>query len=129
MQPDRFHVEDPDKIAWGKLVKQWIKGEVEKPHNLTMLKQQCQDRGFMPHIPDYVTGLVFVQNDKHVLTVRLPPAEILIAGEQDFIDNPDTAYPLPAFYSAFFRDPPPVGQEKLDLQAARVGEYSTNSCA
>jgi hypothetical protein len=128
MQPERFHVEDPDKIAWGKLVKQWIKGEVERPHTIADLKTQCEDCGFTPVVPSYITGLVFVQNDKHVLTIRLPPKEILVAGEQDFIENPDTTYPIPSFYNTFFRDPPPKGEEKLDLQAARVGEYSVNSC-
>jgi hypothetical protein len=125
---ERFHVADPDKIAWGKLVKQWIKGEVERPHTIDDLKAQCEDRGFTPFVPDYVKGLVFVQNDKHVLTIRLPPKEVLVSGEEDFAANPDDTYPLPSFYNDFFRDPPPKGEEKLDLQAARVGEYSVNSC-
>jgi hypothetical protein len=128
MQPERFHVADADKIAWGKLVKQWIKGEVERPRNIEALVVQCQERGFTPIVPSYIKGLVFIQNDKHVLTIRLPPKEILEAGEQHFIENPDTAYPLPAFYNDFFRDPPPKDGELLDLQAARVGEYSVNSC-
>jgi hypothetical protein len=128
MQPERFQIPDSDKIEWGKLVKQWIKGEVERPRTIDDLVAQCVDKGITPIVPSYIKGLVFVQNDKHVLTIRLPPKEIVDAGEQDFRENPNANYPLPRFYNDFFRDPPPRGEEKLNLQAARIGEYVVNSC-
>lgn len=129
MAVDRFTVADADKVLWGKLVKSWIRHEKEWPRNLEELKAQCLEHGMQaPHVPDYMTGLVFVQNDRHVLTIRLPPKELVEAGEEAFRNDPDGGYPLPSFYTEFFRQPPPSSQEKLDLQAARIGEYSVNSC-
>jgi hypothetical protein len=72
---------------------------------------------------------VFVQNDKHILTIRLPPKDMVLEGEADLRSNPNAEYPLPDFYQDFRRDPPPVGEEKIDLQSARIGEYSINVCA
>jgi hypothetical protein len=131
-EPARFKIKDEHKKQWGKLVKAWAKGEKEHPKNLTELKSQCADFGVVPTIPDFITGLVFVQNDKHVLTVRLPPKELLVAGEQ-WVATTEGAYPLPSFYDEFFVAAQPrtdmTSNERLDFHGARVGEYSVNSCA
>lgn len=81
-----------------------------------------------PDCPSFITGLVIIQNDRHILTIRLPPKELIEAGEATIMADPNSAYKLPGFYSDFFRDPPPVGDEKLELHAARIGEYAVNSC-
>ena len=132
-EPARFKIKDEHKKQWGKLVKQWAKGEKERPKNMTELIAQCADFGVQPIVPDFITGLVFVQNDKHVLTVRLPPKELLVAGEQAVVSVINEPYDLPSFYAEFFTGATARGDltatERLDLHGARVGEYSVNSCA
>src|SRR5262249_51789734 len=114
------------------LVKGWVKGLVPKPGNLDELHTQCRDRGISVSVPNYVTGVVFVQNDKHVLTIRLPAKDLVESGEQA-IDTTQSGYPLPSFYERFFHSPASNNElsveEKLELHAARIGEYSVNSCA
>ena len=128
-EPLRFKVQPGDEVPWGKLVKKWAKGEQAKPRDLAELKRQIADAGMRePDCPNFITGLVIIQNDRHILTVRLPPKELIESGERKVMENPNEPYPLPTFYSDFFRDPPPVGSEKLDLHSARIGEYAVNSC-
>lgn len=125
---DRFMVADADRMIWGQLVKAWAKGERARPCSLDDLLEQCRCAGMArPHVAGYVTDLVFVQNDRHVLTIQLPPKELVEAGEAMLAEQ-DVAYPLPAFYNDFFRAPPPDRERLLELQAARIGEYSVNSC-
>ncbi len=128
-EPMRFKVKPGDEKEWGKLLKRWARGEQAKPRNLTELKQQIADAGMRePDCPSFITGLVIIQNDRHILTIRIPPAELINSGEEKVMANPNEPYPLPSFYSDFFRDPPPVGEEKRDLHSARIGEYAVNSC-
>lgn len=125
---DRFMVADADRMIWGQLVKAWAKGERPRPRDLGELCDQCRSVGMArPHIADHVTELVFVQNQPHVLTIQLPSKELVEAAEA-MLAQQDGAYPLPGFYSDFFRVPPPDAERMLDLQAARIGEYSVNSC-
>jgi hypothetical protein len=130
---ERFQIREADKKVWGVLVKAWAKGEKAKPANLDELKQHMEAAGMSPlPYPDYLKGLVFVQNDKHVLTVRLPPKELVEAGEAA-LDAATGAYPLPAFYDEFYvnnaRRTNFSATERRELQSARIGEYSVNSCA
>jgi len=128
-EPMRFKVQAGDEKAWGKLLKSWARGQQAKPRNLAELKQQIAAAGMRePDCPSFITGLVIIQNDRHILTIRIPPVELIDEGEAAVMADPTAAYPLPAFYSDFFRDPQPVGEEKRDLHSARVGEYSVNSC-
>jgi hypothetical protein len=128
-EPLRFKVQRGDEKAWGKLVKSWARGEQAKPGNLTELKQQIRDAGMQePDCPSFITGLVIIQNDRHILTIRIPPKELIDEGEAAVMADPNAPYPLPALYNDFFRDPPPVGEEKRELHSARVGEYAVNSC-
>lgn len=128
-EPMRFKVKPGDEKLWGNLVKAWAKGQKAKPANLDELKQQIQDMGMQdPDCPSFITGLVFIQNDRHILTIRLPPAKLIEAGEELIKADPDGAYKLPDYYRAFFRDPPPPLSEKLEMHAARIGEYAVNSC-
>ncbi len=128
---DKFKVSDADQITWGRLVKAWTKGEVPRPADLGELQAQCRERGIAFHLPDYVTDLAFVQNDKHVLTIRLPPRDLHVIGERNVVEQ-HNGYPLPSWYERFFRSPVQntdlTGEERFDLHAARVGEYSINIC-
>ncbi len=118
---DTFIAQDADQIAWGHLVKAWAKGEVPQPASIDELCAQCAAHGIAVKVPEHVTDVAFVQNDKHVLTVRLPAHELA------------TDEALPSWYGRFFTDPAPnrvlTEDEKRDLQAARLGEYSVNNCA
>ena len=129
MALDRFQIDDADRVQWGKLVKSWVKHEKAWPRTLDELKAQCVEAGMQePRIPDYITGLMLMQYDKHILFIRLPPQDLVEAGENAFRSDPSGGYALPSFYAEFFRQPPPSLEEKLDLHAARIGEYSMNSC-
>lgn len=125
---DRFMVADADRMIWGQLVKAWAKGERPRPCDLRELREQCRSVGMAgPQIAEHLTELVFVQNQPHVLTIQLPSKELVEAAEA-MLSRQDGAYPLPEFYNDFFRVPPPDSERMLDLQAARIGEYSVNSC-
>jgi hypothetical protein len=129
---ERFKVADADRFTWGHLVKDWIKGRIPRPGTLEELQAQCQERGISVSIPDYMKSVVFVQNDKSVLTVRLPAKDLVESGELNIVER-EIGYPLPSFYEQFFCSPTAntelSPQQKLELHAARVGEYSVNSCA
>jgi hypothetical protein len=128
-EPLRFKVQPGDEGKWGKLVKRWARGEQTKPQDLVELKQQIEDAGMQePDWPSFITDLAIIQNPRHILTIRIPPKELIDEGEAEVMANPGAVYPLPTFYNDFFRDPPVVGEDKRDLHSARVGEYAVNSC-
>lgn len=129
---DRFMPQEEDRVLWGELVKAWAKGTQMKPATLAELEQQMADRGLAPPtMPEHITGLVFVQNDKHVLTITLPSKEVLEAIEGTLGAGPGS-YGLPAFYDDFYVAPARrddfTETEVLNLHAARLGEYVVNSC-
>jgi hypothetical protein len=128
-EPLRFKVKPGDEKAWGKLVKRWARGEQAIPRDLAELKDQIDKAGMRePDCPSFITDLAIIQNPRNVLTIRIPPKELINTGEDKVMANLTQPYPLPEFYNAFFRDPPPVGEEKRDLHSARIGEYAVNSC-
>jgi hypothetical protein len=128
---DRFRVADADRVSWGHLVKDWIKGQIPRPETVEQLQAQCRARGIAINVPDYLKGVVFLQTDKSVLSIRLPPKELVECSEENIIDR-DAGYPLPSFYERFFSSPaanPDLTREdKIDLHAARIGEYTVNLC-
>jgi hypothetical protein len=131
-EPERFKILDEEKKEWGKLVKAWAKHEKPWPRNKEELLVQCANAGVHPVVPDFVLGVVFIQNDKQLVTVRLPPKDLVEAGEQ-FVAGQPGAYPLPPFYSDFFIEPRQRSDlsaaKRLELHDSRVGEYAVNSCA
>jgi hypothetical protein len=72
-----------------------------------------------------------MQREKNVLTVRLPAKELVESGEANILER-EVGYPLPSFYEQFFCSPTAnmslSREQKLDLHAARVGEYTVNNC-
>jgi hypothetical protein len=128
---DRFKVADADRVAWGQLVKGWARGEVSRPTSLDDLRMQCRDRGISINVPDYVKDIAFVQQPADVLTVRLPAPDLVEIAEMNAAES-RSGYPLPSFYQQIYRSPVPNAalsrEEKLDLHAARVGEYAINQC-
>jgi hypothetical protein len=128
---ERFRIADADRFAWGHLVKGWIKGQVARPGTIDELRAQCAERGISVNIPDYLQGVVFLQTDKSVLSIRLPPKDLVECGEYNIAER-EVGYPLPSFYERFFASPKAnaelTREEKLELHAARVGEYSVNLC-
>ena len=128
---ERFRAADADRVPWGHLVKGWIKGHVARPETIEQLKAQCQERGISISIPDYIDSIAFMQREKNVLTVRLPAKELVESGEANIVER-EVGYPLPSFYEQFFCSPTAntnlSREQKLDLHAARVGEYTVNNC-
>ncbi|MEZ5855028.1 MAG: hypothetical protein R3D67_09925 [Hyphomicrobiaceae bacterium] len=123
-----------DAKAWGGLVKAWTKGTQARPKTIDELKDQMTAAG-IPNVhqafPSFITGLVFVQNDKHILTIRLPSKEQVEASETNLAAGAG-GYPLPPFYDDFYQNSARrtnlTPDEKKELNDKRIGEYSVNSC-
>ena len=128
---ERFRIADADRFAWGHLVKGWIKGHIARPDTLDDLRAQCREHGISISIPDYIKSIAFMQKDKSVLTIRLPAKELVESGEANIVER-EIGYPLPSFYEQFFSSPTAnvklSREQKLELHAARVGEYTVNNC-
>ncbi len=108
----------------GKKFIAWAKDADSRPKTLAEFVQQTQ--GVVDKLPSYIKALQFVQGDKEVLLVRLPPAELIEDSEESFKSGKG-AYELPSFY-----------EEKLvqglhpDNRAFfefRVGDYVIAHCA
>lgn len=136
---DRFSVDDD--IKWGKLVKSWATGknyfDPTKPANplprtLDELKQQCASVGLGINIPAVSKGLAFIQYSAEVLAIKLPPKSMVEEAEIDFTHGGH--YAVPKFYDDFYgRFGTPLTlpdmATKMDLHAARIGDYSVRMCA
>jgi hypothetical protein len=132
MADNRIRITTP--LEWGKLVKSWATGRSyfhpgqpapPIPQTLEELKQQCKDFDIVIEIPETITGLAFLQYSAETLSVRLPPKSLIDQSEAILeVAN----YELPAFYEAFFNDPPLTREKKRGFHACRLGEYSVNSC-
>jgi hypothetical protein len=127
---DTFTVADADRIAWGRLVKDWAKGAALRPTDLDELRAQCDSRGISIEVSARMSAVAFVQHDKSVLIVGLPAPDMVEIGERSVAAY--SGYPVPSFYERFFCGATPnqdlSPDEKLDLHAARIGEYAVNHC-
>ncbi len=134
MRP-RFEVKD--EITWGKLIKSLATGKnyvvpggppIAVPRTLQELKDTCVALGLEVTIPDFHTGLVIIQLSEEVFSIRLPPKTMVEEAEAFLMAG--GAYSVPKFYDDFYdatlniTDP----DQKLDFQAARIGDYSVRMC-
>ena len=135
MRP-RFEVND--EIKWGKLIKSFATGTnyitpggppIPLPRTLQDLKDTCVAVGLVVQIPDYHTGLVMIQLSEEVFSVRLPPKTMVEETEAFLKAGGD--YAVPKFYNDFYQKTLVLGtpDQKLDFQAARIGDYSIRMCA
>lgn len=120
-------------VKFGELVKQWAKEPGTRPTSLAAFRDQCAARQVTVQIPSYVEGVVFVQHQKEVLTIHLPPADMLKDAEQQLENG--GAYPLPPFYPERFGAPQlqfpdtPAGKKaRKDFHSERIGDYCISLC-
>jgi hypothetical protein len=122
----------------GNLVKSWVLGEDRVnfgrppplPKSLEELKNQClrADVGLL--VPDSVKALQFIQANDETLLIRLPSATKLRASEAKIKADPQN-YPLLKFYRDRYAGAAPRVvnvEDALDLQAARIGDYTIAQC-
>jgi hypothetical protein len=121
--PDRIEI--VDAIAWGNLVKDWVKGAKPVPRNLTELKAQC---GTSIKIPESMKAVTIVQQSEDAVLVRLPARKMVVDAEAEL---QATGYPLPDFYAKAFGDAAFVfttPAQRLEFQACRIGDYAISNC-
>lgn len=127
-----------DDILWGKLVKSWATGKnyitptrpaPPVPRTRDELLAQAADVGLQITFPDGMVGLAVIKYSSQTAVIKLPPAEMVNATE-DELKQEASVYPLPRFYEDFYRKPLPslTVQQRLDLHAARIGDYSVRNC-
>lgn len=124
---------------FGNLVKSWVLGEnrvnfrggaPQLPKTLEELKAQCIEADVGLQVPDSIKGLQFIQANDETLLIRLPSRTKLEASEAAIRADPAN-YPLLKFYrDRYGGRAPRVVDEKdaLDLQAARIGDYTIAQC-
>jgi hypothetical protein len=127
-------------LNWGKLVKTWATGKssfendfppitIDKlpiPRSIDELKAQMLLVGAGVFIPANVVGLAVVQYTPDTLVIRLPPKARIEAKEDDLMQPGQRPYDLPPFYRDF--DHPLNVQERLDMHACRIGDYTMSMC-
>ena len=134
MRP-RFEVND--EIKWGKLIKSFATGTnyispggppIPVPRTLDGLKQLCVDVGLVVAIPANHTGLAILQLSEEVFAIRLPPKSMVEESEADFAAGGN--YAVPKFYNDFYQKTLVLTTlaQKMDFQAARIGDYSIRMC-
>ena len=137
MADELMRVTINDPVLWGKLVKSWATGKSyfgpgtqapPIPQSITELKAQCVAAGINIDIPANITGLAVLRYSPEMLAIRLPPRVLLEQSEAKLAALGNAAYPLPGFYEDFFEHPPQNLDQIMDFHAARIGEYTVNSC-
>jgi hypothetical protein len=128
-------------LNWGKLVKTWATGRsyfednsppitIDKlpiPRTLDELKTQMALVGAGVFIPPNVVGLAIVQYTPDTMVIRLPPKARIEAMEALLEQPGATSYNFPDFYADFINRPLNV-QERLDVHACRIGDYTMSMC-
>jgi hypothetical protein len=128
-------------LNWGKLVKTWATGKsyfendsppitIDKlpiPRTIDELKAQMLLVGAGVFIPPNVVGLAVVQYTPDTMVIRLPPKARIEATEKKLSEPGTTAYDLPGFYADFINRPLDV-QERFDMHACRIGDYTMSMC-
>lgn len=112
-----------DYRALGKKFIAWAKDPDLRPKTLAEFVQQTT--GIVDPLPPYIKALQFVQGDKEVLLVRLPPAELVEDTEKAF-DGAPANYPLPTFYEDKFKHGRDPGNQAFFEY--RVGDYTIAHC-
>ncbi len=76
-------------------------------------------------------GLIVIQSDTDVFTLRVPSSATLLEHQGRFLAG--TAYQFPRFYAEVFGTQPDPTQsntkvKRMTIHAERVGEYTLNTC-
>lgn len=132
----------------GKLVKTWVLEEdrlklpvqhnpeadmtwpkpvsTNDPADIARLRKQFADARTEFVLPDTVTEVVVVQDSPTRFVLKLPSAEA-IRGQEKRLNTGD--YPLPRFYVTAVTAKPTTLDAMIELDDARIGDYTISNCA
>lgn len=119
-------IEVADFIEMGKMVALWVAEPETRPTTVDELRRQLDG---IAVVPDRIKKVEFCQSTLDTLVLRLPVKEMIDESIENMSDPmTDTRYPLPQFYSDFYR--PGFGPvlTPLDTLMARVGDYTIAQC-
>lgn len=145
---DRIEIDATAEVTWGYLVKTWATGtsyvpdpddkkkkipvsRLPVPRTLDDLKDQLKLCGIdkLVKIPAAVKGFAVVQYSPQTLALRLPPKAMIEASEARLAKK--GAYPARPFMDRMYADPSRKAlstEEKMEIHAARIGDYTITSC-
>ncbi len=120
----------------GNLVKSWSTGDASytggtlypEPTTPQELAELLRLLGAVPTIPKHVTKLTLVRYGVNEMVLRIPPAALIKAKEKRLKTTP---YAVPEFYKdnpIKGTEPGATAEEKLALQAKRIGDYTIAHC-
>lgn len=123
---------------WGNLIKTWATGrsyfpavEISKlpvPRSLDEIKHQCGLVGVNITIDPSMKTLTIIQHSPEAFTIRLPPKTMIEDAEKALREG-TIDYALPHFYEVYCGDlQVGPGEERVRLQACRIGDYSLSVC-
>jgi hypothetical protein len=119
-------IEVADFIEMGKLVAQWVEDPASRPATVEELKRQLDG---IAVVPDRIRKVEFCQSTLDTLVLRLPVKEMIEESIASMTDPMgDGRYPLPQFYSDFYRPGFAPVMTPLDTLMARVGDYTIAQC-
>jgi len=119
-------IEVADFIEMGKMVALWVAEPETRPTTVEELRRQLDG---IAVVPDRIKKVEFCQSTLDTLVLRLPVREMIdesIAAMSDPMG--DGRYPLPQFYSDFYRPGFGPVMTPLDTLMARVGDYTIAQC-
>ena len=122
--------------ALGKLIKSWSTGDASytngvlypEPVTVQDLRDILEALGAGAEIPAGITKITLVRYGMNELVLRIPPAALIRAKEERL---KQTTYEVPPFYTADPIEgtlPNATEEEKLRLQARRIGDYTIAHC-
>jgi hypothetical protein len=125
-KPPIPRIDIADYIEMGRLVAQWATDRSTCPETVAELKDQLDG---IATVPDRIKTVEFVQSTMDHLILRLPVKEMIEESLERMSDpNGDGRYPLPQFYSDFYRPGFAPVMTPLDTLFARVGDYTIAQC-
>jgi hypothetical protein len=125
-KPPISRIDVADYIEMGRLVAQWAGDETSRPKDVAELKSQLDG---IATVPDRIKTVEFVQSTLDHLILRLPVREMIEESLERMTDpSGDGRYPLPQFYSDFYRPGFAPVMTPLDTLFARVGDYTIAQC-
>ena len=133
---------------WGLLIKTWATGKsyfdgtvpggvsigvtIDKlpiPRTVDEVRAQAGRVGAGLIIPDYVKGLAVVQYTPDTFVLRLPPKSTIEDFEKLLLSEGDSAaYTFPSFYKRFIDRDDLTKDERLEVHARRIGDYTISMC-
>jgi hypothetical protein len=119
-------IEVADHIEMGRLVIEWATDKNTRPKTLDELKAQLDG---IARVPDRIKSFEFCQGTKEKLVLRLPVKEMMERAVNEMSDPERNGnYPMPQFYSDFYRPGFSPVMSPLETLMARVGDYTIAQC-